>query len=92
MNIVSTQRLLPYVLLTLYDTGHIDEQRFTSYPTEFIHQTMQSFSDPRSEVEGYSVCVFENYVYFPKTLVGRQPSDRQALDTYIRKTLNRKEN
>lgn len=92
MKIISTQRILPYVLLTLHDTRHIDEQRFTSYPTEFIHQTMQSFSDPRSEVKGYSVCVFENYVYFPKTLVGRQPSDRQALDTYIRKTLNRKEN
>ena len=92
MKIISTQRILPYVLLTLHDTGHIDEQRFTSYPTGFIHQTMQSFADPRSEVEGYSVCVFENYVYFPKTLVGRQPSDRQALDTYIRKTLNRKEN
>lgn len=92
MKIVSTKRILPYVLLTLHDTGHIDEQRFTSYPTEFIRQTMQSFSDPRSEVAGYSLCVFENYVYFPKTLVGRQPSDRQALDAYIRKTLNRKEN
>lgn len=92
MKIVSTQRILPYVLLTLHDTGHIDEQRFTSYPAEFIRQTMQSFSDPRSEVKGYSLCEFENYVYFPKTLVGRQSADRQSLDAYIRKTLNRKEN
>ena len=92
MKIVSTQRILPYVLLTLHDTGHIDEQRFTDYPAEFIRQTMQSFSDTRSKVKGYSLCVFENYVYFPKTLVGRQQADRQALDAYIRRTLNRKEN
>lgn len=92
MKIVSTQRILPYVLLTLHDTGHIDEQRFTSYPTEFIQQAAQSFSDPRSKVKGYSLCFFENYVYFPKTIAGKQPADRQALDAYIRKTLNRKEN
>lgn len=92
MKIVSTQRILPYVLLTLHDTGHIDEQRFTAYPAEFIRQATQSFSDPRSEVKGYSLCAFENYVYFPKILVGKQMADRQALDAYIRKTLNRKEN
>ena len=92
MKIVSTQRVLPYVLLTLHNTGHIDEQRFASNPVEFLKNVSAETLNPSSDIVGYSLCEFQNYVYFPQMIIGKQPADRQALDDYIRKTLNRKEN
>lgn len=92
MKIVSTKRVLPYVLLTLHSTGHIDEQRFATYPTEFLNNVAAEVVNPSSNIVGYSLCEFQSYVYFPQMIIGKQPVDRQVLDAYIRKTLNRKEN